>query len=216
MSRLIEIDYTGEGRVDALVARRLILEAGHMPGRDFVSNRRHKGKDALDLSLAGLNAGARFGRFILALRDLDHDAPCAGMLLTELDGRHLAQRREVGLLIRVAVRSIEAWLLADAHGFSRASGVPRPKIPSEPERLANPKDTLVGLLCHYGNQNTRAALLLRRPGERPTNQVLGAWTASFATDGWDVESAVDSGRAPSLSRCLFRLRGLGLDRVPSA
>lgn len=208
MSPSIEVDYSGEGRVDAVVARRLIRAAGHVPGRDFVSNRPHKGKDALDLSLRGLNAGVRYGNPILALRDLDSDAPCGGALLQELCRTRLAATLHPALVLRVAVRAVEAWLLADAAGFSAASGVPRAKVPTHPEELTRPKDEMRDLLCRYGNRDTLAALQMRRRDERPTDQVLAGWTVGFVDEGWDVEAAERSARVPSLSRCLARLREL--------
>jgi hypothetical protein len=209
MSRSIEVDYTGEGRVDAQVARRLILAAGHVPGRDFVSNRPHKGKDALDLSLKGLNAGAPFGNPVLVLRDLDHDAPCAGEWVADLSRTRLGRPQHKALLLRVAVRSVEAWLMADAKGLAQAGGLRLGLVPRDPEAETNPKATLVSLLCRHGDRHVREALRIRSKDERPTDQVLGAWIAEFVADRWDVEAASRSARAPSLSRCLARLRGLG-------
>ena len=50
-----------------------------------------------------------------------------------------------GLCFRVAVRAVEAWLLADAEHIADFLGVARSRVPSNPETLDDPKAAMVAL-----------------------------------------------------------------------
>ncbi|MCS7168176.1 MAG: hypothetical protein RMI91_03400 [Gemmatales bacterium] len=65
--------------------------------------------------------------------DLDRDASCAPALRK----RYLAQLAPY-LCFRVAVRAIEAWLLADAPNLARFLHVCPNLIPPDPESLSDP------------------------------------------------------------------------------
>ena len=159
------------------------------------------GKDALRSRLIGYNVGARFGSPILVLRDLDHDSPCAGNLIAEL-----LPERHPSCLIRVAVRAIEAWLMADVDGLSRAAQLRVSIFPQAPEQEADPKRSFVDLLRQSRSRALRNALDFG--GDGPTRQMLGAWTSEFVRTEWDPDRAIAHRRAPSLERCLLRLRSL--------
>lgn len=73
-----------EGRTDVPVAQRLIRWAGFQPQEAIVAG----GKSKLDRRVPALNrSGVRINWLIL--RDLDHDAPCASLLIDDLLGREL-------------------------------------------------------------------------------------------------------------------------------
>ena len=52
---------------------------------------------------------------------------------------------ELGARYRVAVRAIEAWLLADAERLAKYLGIPRTLVPRFPDQGDHPKRTLVNL-----------------------------------------------------------------------
>jgi hypothetical protein len=199
----IEIDYDGEGLLDAAVARKVIVAAGCHPGRDFVSRSRAKGKDALDRRLRGLAAGARY-RPILVLRDLDADAPCGGGLAAALWRDTVGQAPHPGLLLRVAVRSVEAWLLADTVGIARATACDAARLIDDPDGLQDPKAALVALLRSAPARGLRSELGLRKRDDAMRWPLVAAWLDRFVAEDWDPRRA--SGRSPSLRRCLAAMQ----------
>ena len=199
MSPLVEIAYCGEGPTDAAAARRLIEAVGGLPGTDYLSTRSGRGKDSLDRRLAGFNALAR-RQPVLVLRDLDTDAPCAGILLARI-----AARREPGLILRLPVRSIEAWLMADRAAFARRMGLGAAALPEQPEEIESPKKHLEGLLEQSRNRDLRRRIGLSGQSGLQ-GQLLALELSDFILNGWHPERAAKSGRAPSLARALVRLR----------
>lgn len=196
-----EIAYCGEGRTDAAVARRLIEAVGAVPGTDYLTARRRRGKDALDGRLRGFNILARSVP-VLVLRDLDRDAACAGKLVAAL-----LPERESLLLLRVAVRSVESWLMADREALAGAMHIRASALPQHPEEEQDPKRLLAHLLRDCRDRTLRRRLGLDgRVGLQP--QLVAAELSDFAANRWDPARAAASGRAPSLARSLARLRGL--------
>lgn len=189
----LPIDYCGEGPVDAAVARRLIAAAGGRQGKDYVTLRGQTGKDALDRRMHGLMIAAKYGHRLLVLRDLDAE-PCAGPVV-----RQLAPDPPPSFCLRLAVRAVEAWLLADHDGLARGLRVPRAGLPPLPETLSDPK----GELRRIGRGSSDAEV---RRQCTASPQGFGALTSALAAEFWDPQRAAN--RAPSLARALARLRAL--------
>ncbi|MFQ3623012.1 MAG: hypothetical protein SNJ73_05640, partial [Acetobacteraceae bacterium] len=187
------IDYCGEGPVDAAVARRLIVAVGGQPGTDYGTPRGARGKDALDKRVKGLVVAARHGRRVLVLRDLDAE-PCAGPVI-----RRLAPDPPSTFCLRLAVRAVEAWLLADHDGLAKGLKVRKDGLPPQPETLADPK----GELRRIGKRSRNAEV---RSQCTASPQVFGALASSLAADCWDPRRAAK--RAPSLARALAHLERL--------
>ena len=196
----VEIDYSGEGTTDAEAARKMILAAGALPGRDFTQRKQPHGKAALDKRLRGYNAGAAYTP-ILVLRDLDQEN-CAVQSV-----QILLPRRHPDCLLRIAVRSLDAWLLADREVIARFAKVPMAEVPHAPETLAHPKRSLVQLLRHTKDRETRRRLDLDTEAG-PTWQQLGGWSGDFIRLAWDPRRAAASGVVPSLSRAILRLQAV--------
>lgn len=178
-----------EGETDAEVARRLLEEAGFEVGPVYV----RMGKAALDARLAGYNEAARRSCW-LVLRDLDHDATCAPALRARL----LPAPAAPGLRLHVVVRSLEAWMLADARGVASWLGVPIATVPSSPEQENDPKRRLLELAGRSRRRRIREALLpapgtTARVGPGYTSTLFGYIRSSWAPEAAEV-------RAPSLAR----------------
>jgi len=185
-----------EGPGDEAIARRLATETGFLLGSVFVK----RGKSNLDPKLPAYAAAARHGAW-LVLRDLDHDADCAPTLIETL----LATRPPT-LLLRVPVRSVEAWLLADPEGLAKALSVPIGAVPRNPETLERPKRSLVDLARRSRNRQVRRDMI---PPKRHSTEVGPGYTArliEIATEHWNPVRA--SERSDSLARCLAALRQL--------
>jgi hypothetical protein len=183
-----------EGDHDAAVVRRILAAAGFEAG--FVHGLR--GKGALDRSLAGFNRGARHSPW-LVVRDLDHDAECAVTLAGQL-----VPAPERWMCLRIAVRALEAWLLADREEMGRFLQVPLAKVPLRPESLDHPKLALVELAKHSKARAVRDDMV-PVPGTRA--QVGRGYTGrviEFASRHWNPERAAHN--SDSLHRCLRALR----------
>ena len=76
----------------------------------------------------------------MVLTDLD-DGPCP----SDLIGGWLTSPRHPNLILRVAVREVEAWLLADAGNLAKFLGIDEARIPAIPEEIRDPKAMLVEL-----------------------------------------------------------------------
>ncbi|MCR4439583.1 MAG: hypothetical protein QHJ34_13660 [bacterium] len=129
------IDAAVEGIVDEAVVRRLVDCAGGTLGHVYGKN----GKRYLRDSIKGFNIAARRTPWIV-LVDLDRDFPCAPLLCKEW-----LPNRARFLCFRVAVRAVEAWLLADAEKLASFLGIERKKVPVCPETEEDPKAVMINL-----------------------------------------------------------------------
>ena len=143
-------------------------------------------------------------RTVLVITDLDQ-ARCPSQLLSDWLGS-----REIppGLIVRVAVREIESWLLADHEAMRRLLGKRAGTLPREPELLPNPKSTLLNM-ARQAPRDVRDDLL--PPEGAVASQGLGfnRRLGSLIKSDWSPARAAD--RAPSLGKARRRLRELAQD-----
>jgi len=121
--------------LDEAVLRRLVDEAGG--SLQVVYGK--MGKAHLRQSLNGYNQAARFTPWVV-LVDLDLEYECAPLLCGEW-----LPNPAPDMCLRVAVREVETWLLADRERMARFLSVPVSRIPFDPEALDDPKGKLVQL-----------------------------------------------------------------------
>jgi hypothetical protein len=196
MGNAVAISAAVEGIVDEAVARRPIVFAGARPGLVYGK----QGKPFLQQRIAGYNAAAQHAPWIV-LVDLDGDHDCAPPLRASwlpVAAPHLC--------FRVAVREVEAWLLADAERISAFLGIARSKVPADPEGLDNPKATMVALARASRRKEIREDIVPRDGSGRPVGPAYASRLIEFASSSWRPEVAAE--RAESLRRaidCLKRL-----------
>jgi hypothetical protein len=192
-----------EGDVDDAVARRLVL---HVRAAVSVIHVRY-GKDQLLARLAGYNAAARVSPWLVLL-DLDDDAECAPAY-----ARACLRGRVPGMCLRIVVREIEAWLLADRERIARFLAVPRGAVPLVPETLADPKSAMVQLAAHSRRRDIRDDMVPRPGSGRKVGPAYSSRLIEFARDprkGWRPRQAARN--ANSLARCLAALRQIAHSR----
>ena len=127
------------------------------------------------------NEAGRFQR-VVGLADLEQ-AACAPALLARLK-----PSRSVGFKLRLAVRMLESWLLADREAIAAFLGVRVAAVPREPDREVHPKRTLVNLARTSRKRSIRDSLVPNGSGALVGPEytpVIGAfiderWTASRA------------------------------------
>ena len=182
-----------EGLTDEAVMRRLLRD--HRIEVALVVGLR--GKAYLDQKLDAFNRAAQFGDW-LVLRDLDQDAACAPSFV-----RDRLPRASSGMHLRIVVRAIEAWLLADARGIADFFGVSRQHIPVDPSSLDDPKRALIDVARRSRSRAIREDMV---PDPRTTARVGPGFVAriiEFAYSAWHWERAAT--QSESLRRCIARL-----------
>jgi hypothetical protein len=95
-----------------------------------------------NLSRVFLNDYSSFYCFLLT--DLDEEK-CAPILIS----KWFTFLRHERLILRVAVREIESWLLADRKNFSDYFSISLNKIPHNPDCVSNPKGLILNLMVNY-------------------------------------------------------------------
>jgi hypothetical protein len=186
-----------EGMDDEAVARKICAVLSVPVGPSYPAG----GKSKLDPKIPSYNAAARLSPWFV-LRDLDADAPCPGSLRDSL-AADISPR----LLLRVPVRSIESWLLADALGLSRYLFLSSPAlVPGQPELLVNPKQEMVNLARRSRRRAIREAMVPLPGMSVSVGPEYTVRLIEFARCHWDPLAAAE--RSQSLRRCLRALCNL--------
>jgi len=192
------VSYAVEGSVDAAAVRKLLRELRLIAGTEYIRN----GKAGLDASLAGYNSAARFSPWIV-LRDLDKDAPCA----SRLRGNLLPHEAEY-LFLRIAVRAVESWLMADGEAIATFLHVSPSRIPKAPDLEEHPKTTIVNLARHSRRRVIREGMVPRIGSGISVGPEYTGMLVEFAEQQWSPTRAAKFGRSPSLTRSLACLQGV--------
>lgn len=185
-----------EGVTDEAALRRIAECVGINMGNVSITG----GKRRLDKQLSGYDNAAKFSPWCV-VRDLDMDASCAAELVSRLLPSPAEHMR-----LRIAVRSIEAWMMADRERFARFLSVARSVVPGSPDDLDDPKETLVNLARKSKKRDVREGLV---PGERSGRRVGTGYTSfviEYVQTQWRPDVAATS--SDSLRRCMDRLKTL--------
>lgn len=187
-----------EGDVDEALLRRLVKYAGLCLG--VVHGRR--GKRPVLQSINGYNNAARFHPWVVLL-DLDRDCDCAPECLEQW-----LPNPSQYMCFRVAVRAIEAWVLADRERMARWLGIAAANIPANPDVLENPKQEVINL-ARRSNRRIKKDLVPREGSGRSVGPLYNTRMTEFIQDenaGWRPEQALHV--SDSLARCIDQLRQL--------
>ena len=185
-----------EGIVDEAVVRRLIAHVGGIVGHVYGK----QGKGQLRKRISGYNQAARRSPWIVVV-DLNHDDACAPPLRNAW-----VEQPAPHLCFRIAVREIEAWLLADEECLAGFLGVARSRVPAAPETLDDPKTALVNVARDSRRRDIREDIVPRPSSGRDVGPAYSSRMIEFASNYW--RPAVAAGKADSLRRaieCLKRL-----------
>lgn len=185
-----------EGLVDEAVVRRLIEQAGGVPGSVYGKN----GKQGLRKNIHGFNQAARHRPWIV-LVDLDRDHGCASPLRQEW-----LPTVAPHLCFRVAVRAVEAWLLADHETLASFLRIAQKQVPREPEALLDPKRALIDLARSSRRRAICKDMVPRSGSGRAVGPAYTSRVIEYIQSEWRPRDAAR--RADSLRRaivCLNRL-----------
>ncbi len=192
----VTISAAVEGIVDEAVVRKLITHAGGQPGTVYGK----KGKKPLRHNIGGYNSAAHHAPWIV-LVDLDHEEECAPPLRAGWIPQPASH-----LCFRVAVREIEAWLMADAETLAAYLSVARSRIPADPESLEHSKTAMVNLARRSRCRAIGKDMVPREGSGRSVGPAYTSRLVEYVEGRWRPEFAAE--RAESLRRaivCLERL-----------
>lgn len=188
-----------EGDTDVPFVKRICESAGIVLREEPVPV---GGKDKLDPLLPKLAQSGRH-RPLLAFRDLDQDAVSASAwLAANVHPLHPG----TFFHLRLAVRAIEAWFLADRACAAACLRVAATAIPLRPDGEDDPELAIVSL-ARRSTSGTLKASLVPGPGmSRKAGPGYEGWLIGSAAD-WSLHRARHN--SPSLARTLDRLAALG-------
>lgn len=194
----VEISAAVEGIVDRAVVERIAMEWGF----SIYNFHGLKGKQFLKKRIGAFNNAARFNPW-LVLVDLD-TGDCAPALRSEW----LRAPSEF-MKLRVAVRAIEAWLMADASTLSNFLHVRASLVPTEPDTLGYPKQALVNLARRSTRSEIRTDMVPRPSSGNSIGPAYASRLMEYVSDrrnGWRPNIAANV--SDSLRRCRDSLRAL--------
>jgi hypothetical protein len=141
-------------------------------------------------------AGNGFNVFVLT--DLDQRQCAASLMNDWFANRQVPDR----LLFRVAVREVEAWIMADRQEFAEFLGISSQKIPADVEGLADPKRHLLRL-AGAAKREVRRELVPRTGSLASQGFGYNDLLAQFVVERWSSERAAQN--SASLNKAIMRL-----------
>jgi len=196
MRERIPINLAVEDTLSGAILRRILIATGR-PFEVGTCYQRH-GFGYLKRTIIWLNSAARGTPFVV-LTDLD-TGTCVSDLITDW----LRIPRHPNLIFRVAVREVEAWVLADRRGFAEFAGVREKVVPRDPEAVANPKQRLIAIVARSRYRSLRQDIVPRQGNTAQQGPNYNAPLIKFVQDRWDPLAA--QRHCDSLRRAINRLR----------
>lgn len=196
MSLRLPIKLAVEGLTDEVVIRRVLRHTNLTsdPALGF------KGKHHLLQRLASYNQAAKFANWLVII-DLDQDSNCAPSYIKTI----LPEPSE-GMLLRIPVRAIEAWLLADQERLAGFLGISSVHIPVNPDQESNPKVTLLNLVRRSPKKSLREDMLPRPNSSSQIGPGYAGRIQEFvevSKHHWRPDIAAQN--SDSLRRCILAL-----------
>ncbi len=192
---VIPVNLAVEDELSEYVLRRLLNDAQR--GYEVGTVYGHGGFGYLRRNINGWNSAAK-GRPFIVLTDLDK-ADCAPTLIDDW----LTAPKRHNLILRVAVREVEAWLLGDQANLARHLSCRVTKMPEEPDSLPDPKRTLIDIAKESRSSATRSRLVPKKGSTAKQGPDYNACLSEFVRGSWDPVEAAQ--RSASLTRTVARL-----------
>jgi len=196
VTRASPVSVLVEGITDEVVVRRLLAYVGLPCGIVYGK----QGKSYVLRQLMAYNRAAQFAPWLVVV-DLDQDAECAPAFV-----RETLPSPSQGMQLRIAVRAIESWLLADRERIAAYLGIPIVRIPANPDVEPDPKEVLIDLARQSRRRALREDIVPRaesgaRVGPGYVGRIIEFLTGS--AQPWRPEVAAQ--HSDSLRRCVEAL-----------
>jgi hypothetical protein len=198
MGEPIQVTLAVEGYTDEIVARKILAHVGlacnRVLGRD--------GKDDLLAKLGGYNNAAAFSNWFILLDLDDNDCPVTYF-------QEILPSPSANLILRIAVREIESWLMADREHLAKFLNIAMDNVPKQPDDEANPKETLLNLVKRCRKKALREDMLPTPSSGRRVGIGYANRISEFVTQyefAWRPDVAAET--SDSLHRCIKALEKL--------
>ena len=188
----IPVNLAVEDRLSDTTLRRILKHTGR--GYAIGTTYGLRGSGYLRKTIGGWNRASSGTPFVI-LTDLDR-YPCPPALLEDW----LHEPRSPNLLVRIAVREIEAWLLADRANLARYLNVPEMRVPNNPDSLPDAKASLVELARMSKPKGLRSRIVPRAGSTAKQGPDYNAALSEFINSRWDVDAA--RANSPSLGKAI--------------
>ncbi len=195
MSQTVPLNLVVEDELTEQVIRRVLADFPHFHTQVVYSR---GGFGYIRKNIGGFNLAAKAVPY-LVLTDLDAN-PYPPALIQEW----LPQGLKPNLIFRVAVRQVEAWLLADKFRLADFLRVDNRLIPSTVEDLQNPKLTLINIARKSRNRDVRKDICPRDQSTSKIGPNYNGRLSHFVASSWNPSDA--GNHANSLNGLLRRLR----------
>lgn len=184
-----------EDELSGAVMSRLISYSG----RNFTVNRVFNARGNVRLK-DGMSKFREASRVLphIVLTDLDR-CPCAPELIINWNAEQLPPR----MLFRIAVREVEAWLMADRVGIAAFLHIDVSKVPNTPETEDDPKRTLINLARKSRKRRFAQEIVPEAGSSAKIGPLYNTHFVNFVNSGWNIDQARLC--APSLDRTLSRI-----------
>jgi hypothetical protein len=189
----IPLNLAVEDEISDYVLRRILQD---IEGITVGTIYRRGGSGYLRKTISGWNNAAK-GIPFAVLTDLDRYV-CPAELINDW----LTIPKHPNLLFRIAVREVEAWLLADQAAMASFLGISVDSLPRRPDDLQDPKSVLVELAKRSRRSLIRESLVPRRGSTAKQGPGYNGCLAWYVKTEWMPEVARLS--SPSLDRTLQR------------
>jgi hypothetical protein len=191
----IPINLAVEDDLSEAVLRQMILQSQ----RNFVIGQclKKEGFGYLKNIISGLNQAAK-GTPYLVLTDLDN-AQCPLAIISDW----LTQPKHPNLLFRIAVREVEAWLLADREGFADFLGISVKLFPTDVDKIPDPKQFLISLTKRSRKRYLKEAIIPSFKSTAKIGKDYNGVLTHFIQQDWQVTNAQVN--SPSLQRAMNAL-----------
>ena len=193
----IPVNLAVEDQLSEAVLRRILsyLDRGFAVGTAY--NR--GGFGYLKRTVCGWNRAAAGIPFVL-LTDLNSRYKCPPALIQDW----LREPLHPNLILRVAVREVEAWLLSDPTNLSHFLGVSSAGFPEAVEQLSDPKAALIALATKSRKRVIRESIVPKPGSTARQGRDYNGCLVQFVERTWDIAASSDS--CSSLRRTVERLR----------
>ncbi len=201
MSDEVYINTVTEDRLSRILVHRILLTSTV------------KYKVNYDLPHAGRRRSAQGNGYIrkniMAFNEASRFKPC--IVVLDLDKRECAPayRRDLlpdgnyhNMILRIAVREIESWVMADRDSFSSWLGISQDNLPLNVDDIDNPKEELFKLVRRSRKRKIKEGIL--PPDELTrTGPQYNLMLCSFVQENWERHRAARY--SDSLTRALHRI-----------
>lgn len=161
-----------EGPLDEVVVRKILNTASLQVSSFYLAS-----LPAFKAKLDAFNRAARHAAWF-ALCDLDDDE-CAPVRM-----RNFLPDPAPRMCFRIAVRAVEAWLLADRSNMARFLSVSIDLIDPHPERLSAPKSQLISIARRSRSRTIRMGIVPALGDSRVIGPEYTLLMSEFVRERW--------------------------------